>query len=465
MFSQSLASRVKYGFRLAQRVAMVFRAAMHLEKEYNDVLRTKDPFTLLQNAIDDPCLNRLLVMNDIMTSMQMTNSEIANFMAEKIARAIIKSRFYLLHSSSHSFGQNFLWDYDLDKDFHLFLELCPSTSLLGYDLLKYCDALKIYRQFDSVKTIEPNELNLYRNGEALREIVNTLRTIMENQVLSHKKQNTITVELLIKAHDCFVHECSMEGIAFVLQRCKTITTTLAAAKSWRLIVKLLMGVGRYRDMYYCFETLIKHDQFESLLGQFDEERANGLKDAIISYLREHHPDDKENYRLAALHFQMFHELAQISESEARMIIEIELKQCEVHSEDDLSVASVNTNLKSSRSSTSSDTSSSSNDSTTQHFNENISAAISAGVSFLRCTKFLLDSLITAMDSYAHAAENYLLENKLSLAQRSASNAELIAMQIHLVRNAIDNSKMNFCMCVLNIRNENVFRYLVNNELK
>lgn len=438
---------------------MVFRAAMHLEKEYLDVLQTKDPYILLQNAIDDPCVNRLLVMSDIMTSMQLTATEIANFIAEQISRAIIKSRFYLLQSStSHSFGQNFLWDYDLDKDFHLFLELCPSTSssLLGHNLLRYCDALKIYRKFDSVKNAEP-DFKGYTNADELRETFNTLRTIMENQVLSYKKQNMITVELLIKAHDCFVYECSMEGIAFVLQRCKVITATLTAAKSWRLIVKLLMGVGRYRDMYYCFETLMKNDQFECLLGQFDDEHVNGFKDAIISYLREHHPDDKENYRLAAMHFQMFQELAQISESEARTIVENELKKYEKRSEDELSVAS----LILSKSSTDqlSDTSW-----CTFNVHEDLTTAIASGVTFLLCSKSLVESLTTAMDSYANAADNYLLENKLGLAQRAASNAELVAMQVHLVRHALEHNKPN-CMCVLNIRSESVFRYLVNNELK
>lgn len=432
---------------------MVFRAAMHLEKEYLDVLQTKDPYLLLQNAIDDVCVNRLLVMSDIMTSMQMTGTEIANFIAEQMSQAIIKSRFYTLHISAlHSFGQNFLWDYDLDKDFHLFLELCPNTSLLGHNLLRYCDALKIYRQFDSMKDVEP-DLNGYSNPDELREIFENLRTIMENQWLSYKKQNTITVELLIKAHDCFVHECSMEGIAFVLQRCKVSAETLAAAKSWQLIVKLLMGVGRYRDMYYCFEILMKNHQFECLLGHFDDEHGNGFKDAIISYLCEHHPDDKQNYRLAAVHFQMFQELAQIDESEARMVIENELKKHEKPTDDNVSVASLNLAKQS-------------NDqfSDTASYTSAINSAIAAGVGFLICSKSLIDALTSAMELYAHAADNYLLDNKLGPAQRAASNAELIAMQIHLVRHALDNDKTK-CICVLNIRSESKFRYLVCNELK
>lgn len=460
-----MASKVQYGYKLGQRIAMVFRAAMHLEKEYTDVLQTKDAYILLQNTIDDPCVNRLLVMSDIILSMEMTPTEIANFIAEQVSRAIIKSRFYLLHTSVlHSFGQNFLWDYDLDRDFHLFLELCPNSSLLGHNLLKYCDALKLYRQLDAAKSTDGG-FDGHQSSVYADELLNNLRTIMENQVLSHKKQNTITVELLIKAHDCFVHECSMEGIHFVLARCKVLTSVLAAAKSWRLIVKLLMGVGRYRDMYYCFEILLKNDQFESLLGQFDEERCNGFKDAIIAYLHEYHSDDKENYRLVALHFQMFNELAMISESQGKQIIDSELQKYEKKMDDEISVASLNLNkpLADQMDETTSGSNNAINTSTIT-INGNLSSAIASGVNFLVCSKYLVESLSTAMDCYANAAENYLLDNKLGLAQRAASNAELVAMQIHLIRHALENDKTN-CMCVLNIRNEHVFRHLVINELK
>lgn len=142
-----------------------------------------------------------------------------------------------------AYGQNYLWGYDLDKEFHLFLELCPNTTMLGTHLMKYCDVLKIYRKFDVNKNAEPEINGPEQNIDEMRKIFNNLRQIMENQVLSHKKQNMITVELLIKAHDCFVHECSMEGIANVLHRCKNMATTLTTAKSWHLIVRMLMDDG------------------------------------------------------------------------------------------------------------------------------------------------------------------------------------------------------------------------------
>lgn len=402
---------------------MVFRAALHSGNDYIDILHTRDPIKLLQNATRENCSNRLLVMSDIFTSIRMSDIEIAEFMAEQISRSIIKSRFYTMQSSLlNTFGQYTLWGYNLNKDFHMFLELCPNTSQLGYCLLKYCDVLKIYRRFDTVKNVEPDLTS------DLKLIFENLRSIMVNQVLSYKKQNTINIELLIKAHDCFVHECSMEGIVFVLQRCKSLTMTLAKAKSWQLIVNLLMGIGRYTDMYYCFEILIKNDQFESLLGQFEGDRVNGLREAIISYLHVHHPEDHEKYRLAALHFQMFKELAHLSECEAQTIINRLLRQHEITPSND-------------------------NSSNT-----------SSEINKLKCSRSVSDSLINAMESHAHAAENYLLENRLGLAQRAASNAELIAMQIDLIREALIANK-NECICVLNIRSENVFKHLVNDELK
>lgn len=383
-------------------------------------------------------------------------------MSEQIAKSIIKSRFYLFQNSmTDAYGQNFLWGYDLDKEFHLFLELCPNTSSLGNHLLKYCDVLRIYRKFDVNKNSEPELNGPEENIEEMHRIFSSLRQIMENQVLSHKKQNMITVELLIKAHECFVHECSMEGIANILHRCKNTANILTTAKSWHLIVRLVLGVGRYRDMYYCFEKLIDNEQFESLLGQFDEERAIGLKEAIIKYLRENYPEDREKYRLAALHFQMYKELAQHAETEARTTL----------------IAVMGANEIKFRHSTSASSSSSMNASRSQNdCTDNVgsteamvngvavtSAMAKAGCTLLKCRQIVIDQLHTAMDNFAHCAENQLLDNKLGLAQKAASQAELIALQIHLLRMAIEDNKET-CFCILNVRSESAFRHMVAHEM-
>lgn len=388
--------------------------------------------------------------------------QIAEFVSEQIAKSVIKSRFYLFQNataSADAYGQNFLWGYDLDKEFHLFLELCPTASSLGNHLLKYCDVLRIYRKFDVNKNTEPELYGPEADLADMRKIFNNLRQIMESQVLSHKKQNMITVELLIKAHDCFVHECSMEGIANILHRCKSTVNTLTMAKSWHLIVRLVMGVGRYRDMYYCFEKLIENEQFESLLGQFDEERAIGLKEAIIKYLRENHPEDKEKYRLAALHFQMYKELAEQTEAEACATLKTIMGMYEIKLNHAMTASS-----SSAYSSMSVGRSDSSEITNTATANGATTISIAkAGCTLLKCRKYIVDQLFGAMDNFTHCAEYHLLENKLDLAQKCASQAELIALQIHLIRVAMDAS-LETCFCILSVRSESVFRHLVAFEL-
>lgn len=354
----------------------------------------------------------------------------------------------LVSMGTNFIGAHLLWGYDLDKDFRIFLELCPSTSALGICLLQYCDAVKVYRKFDAKKNPNPE----VDEEPAVQEIFHRLQDILEQKVLSHKKQNTICIELLIKAHECFVHECYMEGIVWVLHRTKVMNTVLANAKSWSLIVKMLMGIGRYRDMYYCFDTLIQNDQFESLLGKFNDDR--GLKQAIISYLNENYPENTENYRLAALHFLMYKEIAQMWESEAKTIIS------KIVSEERFRVVGDGGDAAKS-------------------MNDDSSAP---NVSYLKFSNELATLLGTAMDSYSHAAENYLLDNKLALAQSTAHMAELIALQINLLNVAIANhGSVNtgampttspasvptpvLCISVINIQSSATARYLVTNELR
>lgn len=69
---------------------MIWRAALFLDKEYGDVLKTKDPYLLLENAINDDCLNKLAVMSDIMTSMEMTKQEVRMISGCSLARFLYR---------------------------------------------------------------------------------------------------------------------------------------------------------------------------------------------------------------------------------------------------------------------------------------------------------------------------------------------------------------------------------------
>ncbi|XP_073847548.1 spatacsin [Musca autumnalis] len=443
---QGIASKLKYGINIARRIISCYRAAMYLDKEYVDVLRTKDVHILLQSIAEEGCLHRLLVVSDILTSTHMEPKEIAELLAFEISTAIVRPRFYIFspdQQAKSSFRNADLWGYNIDRDLHLFLELTPDRTQLGACLLEYCDALKAYRKYQDNK---PYNANIYfdRLAEIIAryglpnnsgninsinasEIISPISSQPHPpQVLSHKKQNIIYVELLIKAHQAFVHECSMEGIANVLNRAKALNSILAQAKSWSLIVRMLTGIARYREMYFCFDTLIENEQFESLLGQFDEEKTIGLRQAILAYLREYcaPQQGKELFKLAALHFLMYKDLAELWEQDAE---EIQV-----------------------------------------NVNNTASLTDDGDIKKLRCTPDITNQLNKSLEYYVHAAENYLQDNKLLLAQKSAAKAELTAMQIDLVTKALEKppapSGNYLCPCVIQLKSRQQFKNLVNDEL-
>uniref|UniRef100_W8BC60 Spatacsin n=2 Tax=Ceratitis capitata TaxID=7213 RepID=W8BC60_CERCA len=462
---QGIASKLTYGVSIGRRIVMVYRAAMYLDKEYLDVLRTKDTTVLLQSVSEEGCLHRLLVVSDILTSSHMTTQEIAELLALELATAIVRPRFYIFttdQQAKNAIKNTPVWGYNIDRDLHLFLELVPNTTKLGNCLLEYCDALKAYRKFQDNKPYEHNNV-FERLAEIIRRYglptnssgnqmptsippittaTNAGSMLPPAQVLSHKKQNIIYVELLIKAHQCYVHECSMEGIANVLNRAKALNTVLTNAKSWSLIVRMLSGIGRYREMFYCFDSLLKNEQFESLLGQFDEEKTIGLRQAIITYLREYCPNNGREYlKLTALHFLMYQELAEMWEQDAQAVLAKVINQ-----------SAVSTALLPEKMSMANLTSAN----PTKTF-----------IPKLRCTPELSLLLQQAMEYYTHATENYLLDNKLLLAQRVASLAEMLAVQIDLANKAVSDRSApepHLCVCVVNVQTRDEFRELINAEL-
>lgn len=429
-----IGSKLKHGVELGRRIVLAYRAAMYLDKEYLDVLRTKDASVLLKSAAEEDCLQRLLVVSDIHISTRLTPKEIAESLALELTTCIVRPRFYIFHASQQprNAPRNAdLWGHNIDRDFHLYLDLTPNTTLVGNCLLEYCDALKAYRRYQDKKPFEHSHAFERLSGiitlyglPITSSSSNAAGAPAIPQVLSHKKQNQIYVELLIKANLCFVHECSMEGIASVLERAKRLNKQLAKAKSWSLIVRLLIGIARYREMFYCFDSLIENEQFESLLGQFDDDQKSGLRQAILAYLKEYNPKNgKELLRLAAHHFLMYKELAEMWTQEAQDVL------------DTIGSSSVDSGK-------------------------------------LKCSQALQTSLQQAMENYTHATENYLLDNKLILAQQSVSRAELMAMQLDLCNKALEkrrgsggnNNSPVICVSVIGVQTREQFRELVNYQL-
>lgn len=253
----NICGKVKHGIPICQRILWIYRVAMLMEQPYEGILKRKDPFSLLSDVVSGYCLNKILVISDVISAAKMTPEEVADFLSHQLSESIIKARFYLLQNTSGTIKDK-LWDFDLDTEFHLFLELCPNTTLFGSYLLCYFEALNIYRQ--------PN-IYTERKNPRLNLVITNIQCILQDKILSQKKQNMIQIELLIKAHQCFLHECSVEGISEVLQKAKALVNVLSNAKSWSLIIRLLTGIGRYKEMFYCFDILVINEQFTQLISK------------------------------------------------------------------------------------------------------------------------------------------------------------------------------------------------------
>lgn len=433
---QGLACKMIHGAVGAQRIAMIYRASLFLNRNFVDLIKMKDSFELLELAATTDCENKLMVMNDLMVACQMTNNEIAEFIAKEIVACIIKTRFLeftketepqQVIGSTSSWSptrepMDEIWGFSLSKDLHLILELCTSTFMLGNYLLKYFEIL-------SQETVD---IPLHSDDPELERICHPLNKVLGPRIMSLKKQNVTRVELLITAHECFCHECSTEGIGSILNLAKTFCNHLTAKRSFNLMVKLLCGIGRYREMFYCFDILIKNEQFEALLGQFSDKQTNSLKMAILSYLNEYHPKNKEYYKMAASHFMMYTELANIWRNDSLEKIQLILIGNQVKV---IKTGKINSNQPQ-----------------------------QVEVPYLKCSKNLISALDDVLTGMIHATEMVSMDNKIDMSIKFSSFCELIAVQIHLMKVGIEIEE-KLCPCIINTeQNADKFQYFANYEL-
>ncbi|XP_059487739.1 spatacsin [Neocloeon triangulifer] len=215
-----------------------------------------------------------------------------------------------------------------------------------------------------------------------------------------KKVHGVIVELLIRSHDCYTAACDMEGIAEVLLRARALTSNLLQQQEWQLMVRLVTGIGRYNEMAYIFKILKDHEQFEYLLGK-GMDKVPGLKIALLEFVRSKCAENRDLLQLVALHFRLYSEVAEIWEAEAKNTIGRLLSITVI----ELGIAISATKYK---------------PKPKQPTPEVLKASTDLG-----------HQLKLAMQNYTHAAECYLQANKLTKAMDSASQAELIALQISL----------------------------------
>ncbi|XP_045785776.1 spatacsin [Maniola jurtina] len=159
------------------------------------------------------------------------------------------------------------------------------------------------------------------------EVKSNIRKITKGAKLSTKQVNIISIELLVLAHECFSCACDTEGVAVVLRSAQALSARLLAARSWRLMVRLLTGLARYTECAYILQALRENHQFEFLLGQFDymlgqqQDKIAEFKHGLLDFLKTHCPGDTDTYIMVALHFNMYSEAAHVKKKQANDLID------------------------------------------------------------------------------------------------------------------------------------------------
>ncbi|KAJ8979349.1 hypothetical protein NQ317_016078 [Molorchus minor] len=285
-----------------------------------------------------------------------------------------------------------MWNIKMDQEFHLILQLIPEgSSLLGHKIYSYASAV--------------HKMQLLANLEfKISELA-------------------LVVELLITAHNCFTADCNMEGISSILKKCQNVVSHLLTLRSWKLIVRLLTGVRRYTEMTYVFQILRTNDQFEFLLRK-GSRKDNALKLALLDYLKKYCPDNHELFKIVALHFTLFSEVALLWEREAQSVIRNLIAISKLEMQNNMIIP------------------------------ENHGYVLFTNTDGTRLC------LNKAVENYSHATEFHLQGEKLSKAMNSAKQAELIALQISLLKGLPNNGT---ALCLLNL-NETQISPLISSEL-
>ncbi|KAL6426524.1 hypothetical protein ACFW04_009151 [Cataglyphis niger] len=279
---EKLSEILKHGNEICLRIISRYKLAIRLGKTYQSLLMLSNPIKFLRETMESNIENKFEIANNIIISYTIKTEDVAIFLTENITMHI---------NRAVEDGQEdsiFIWGYSMHSHFHLIMELCNDTSLLGLKLFKTAQSL----------------LGRYISTHDEKKNVAGLKII---------------VELLIRSHDCFTASCNMEGIASVLRKCQSLANMLQIFKHWALLVRLVTGVGRFTEMNYIFQILKENDQFESLLGQ-GLDKVPGLKMALLEFLKRQCPDDKELFTLVALHFRLYYEIALMWENEAKEVI-------------------------------------------------------------------------------------------------------------------------------------------------
>nr|XP_006811672.1 PREDICTED: spatacsin-like [Saccoglossus kowalevskii] len=283
---ETLSENCKLGKKCCYRIINCFSIGQILNRSYVDIVN-QNCFDVLKDVLTSDHMHRFQLAKTYIASSGATDQELAGFLSDAITHSL---SVFTGHQDGDMPCQSrdlIFSPMDKKEDFANLLSLCDNPAVLGYRLAD--TAAYLASSFPE----DPN------------------------------KVLAMEVELLVRSHQCHTLCCNMEGIASILRTCRVRSIKLASVEEYPLLVRMLTGVGRYSEMTYIIDIIIKAQRFELLFikGKKDDK----LKVALLDYLKKYYPDDKDIFTMMALKFNMYREIAELLQSDAKRFLK-ELKE-------------------------------------------------------------------------------------------------------------------------------------------
>ncbi|XP_033120551.1 spatacsin-like [Anneissia japonica] len=340
MCLETFCEHSKDGRKCCERITNCYKVAQILNCPYEEVV-TQSLIETLKIILQSNTPQQFSTAKDFIQTTGMNDTDVSSFLADMIIKQVT------LKAQKHQQGQ-----YVVDSS-QVQLSRKPSDKEELSKLIKLCQ--------------NPATLG--------NRLIQEAKALLDNPSTS-KIAHTLLVELIIRAHDCHTICCNMEGISSVLRLCRDCTPVLGRAEEHRLMIRLIMGVGRYSEMMYAFEYLHKAKKIEQLVKVGSKD--GKLKIALLDYLKRCKPADPETYNMVSLKFRMHREIGEMLEKGA-------LKNLRA-----LADRPMETNIE-----------------------------------LQNCLQEILQGL-------TEAAQNYAKENCLRHAEHCICQARLVALQLHLL---------------------------------
>ncbi|KAK4021130.1 hypothetical protein OUZ56_003057 [Daphnia magna] len=391
---------LKHGHVLCQRLLVFHQVAVILDLKYEYVVEHSRPISILKMLLETPTQSsglqlaiggHLNLARNWITASRIAMTQVVDLVKDELIEAA-RSAYGQVSTETNMVVSL------LRGTFNRWVTLCADPTQLGRALLQAT-------------------LDLEENNEW-----------------------PVAVELLIFSHSSFTLACDVENIGQILNHARSFIDKLLLDQQWILITRLTTGIQRYTEMSYVFELLKEHDQFEYLLRK-GMDRLPLLRQALLDFLRPNCLENRELFRLVALHFHMHAEVAGMWQDEANSLLKPVISQA------------FKSILKTSKKPTGSPLpktveSSPAKKSSTSWSLEPTNLPTSIDLPMLKASPEMKKIFTAAMHNLAHATEYFLQAGKLSHANQCALQAELVALQIHLVSRAADGQHI-YCILGLN----------------